>query len=60
MKLDKEYGNLDDLDIDTAGKSVEEVANFEKMLIIEIGELKMINIGSDNTIKNSNIGAGEV
>ena len=60
MKLDKEYGNLDDLDIDTAGKSVEEVANFEKMLIIEVGELKMINIGSDNTIKNSNIGAGEV
>ena len=27
---------------------------------ILLGELKMINIGSDNTIKNSNIGAGEV
>lgn len=59
MKLDKEYGNLDDLDIDTTGKSEEAIAGFEKKLIIEIGELKMINIGNENTIKNSKIGDGE-
>lgn len=60
MKLDKEYGNLDNLDIDTTGKSEEAIAGFEKMLIIEIGEFKMINIGNENTIKNSKIGYGEI
>lgn len=60
IKLDKEYGNLDDLDIDTTGKSEEAIAGFEKKLIIEIGELKMINIGNENTIKNSKIGDGEI
>ncbi len=59
MKLDKEYGNLDDLDIDTHGKSSEVIADFEKSLVIEIGELKMINIGNDNTIKSSKIGEVE-
>ena len=56
MKLDKEYGNLDDLDVDAAGKSEETITAFEKTLVIEIGELNFVNIGNDNTIKNSSIG----
>ena len=56
MKLDREYGNLDELDIDVSGKEKAQIANFEKQLIVEIGEINFINIGDGNTIKNSKIG----
>ena len=56
MKLDKEYGNLDELDIDVSGKEKAQIISFEKQLIVEIGEINFINIGDGNTIKNSKIG----
>ena len=56
MKLDKEYGNLDELDVDTSGKTEEHIKAFEQQLIIEIGEIKVINIGDDNTFKNTDVG----
>ena len=56
MKLDKEYGNLDELDVDTSGKTKEHIKAFEQQLIIEIGEIKVINIGDDNTFKNTDVG----
>lgn len=60
MKLDKEYGNLDELDIETAGKSESDIAVFEKSLVIEIGKLSLVNIGNNNTIKKSSIGEDDV
>ena len=59
MKLDKEYGNLDELDIDVSGKEKAQIISFEKQLIVEIGEINFISIGDGNTIKNSNIGADQ-
>lgn len=56
MKLDKEYGNLDELDVDTSGKTEEHIKAFEQQLVIEIGEIKVINIGDDNTFKNTDVG----
>lgn len=57
-KLDAEYGNLDSLDIDTANKERSEIINIEKVLLSYVGELKYIQIGDNNEIKDSNIGEG--
>ncbi len=59
MKLDKEYGNLDELDIDVSGKEKAQIISFEKQLIVEIGEINFISIGDGNTIKNSKIGVDQ-
>ena len=56
MKLDKEYGNLDELDIDVSGKEKAQIISFERQLIVEIGEINFISIGDGNTIKNSKVG----
>lgn len=55
-KLDTEYGNLDSLDIDISNKEKTEIINIEKVLLSYVGELKHIQIGDNNEIKDSNIG----
>lgn len=55
-ELDSEYGNLDELDIDISNKNNVEIINIEKVLLSYVGELKCIQIGDNNEIKDSNIG----
>lgn len=56
IKLDKEYGNLDELDIDLSNKDKERIKEFEKTLKVEIGKINFVNIGDQNTINKSHIG----
>lgn len=53
IKLDKEYGNLDDLDINIEGKSTEEVEKINRTLNALIVIDKSIKIGDKNKIENS-------
>ncbi len=56
IELDKKFGCLDDLDIDTSNKNSNEIQQIEKQLLLYIGEMKVINIGDNNKITKSNIG----
>ena len=57
-KLDSEYGNLDSLDIDISNKEKNEMINIEKVLLSYVNEMKYIQMGDNNEIKDSNIGEG--
>ena len=53
--LEKEFGNLDSLDIDVSGKSEEELHNiFEKMVVVIYNDNR-VTVGNGNKIKDSNI-----
>ena len=53
--LEKEFGNLDELDIDTSEKSEGEVCRIVNQIYCIIYNDNRIEIGDDNTIKNSTI-----
>ena len=53
MLLEKEFGNLDDLDIDLSEKSEQEVENIQKQIIVYIYNDNSISIGNDNQIEES-------
>lgn len=58
LKLEKEYGNLDSLDIDTSSKTKEEIEAINTTVINYIFNDNSITIGNDNNIKNSDILTG--
>lgn len=53
MLLEKEFGNLDDLDIDLSEKSEQEVKDIQKQIIVYIYNDNSISIGNDNQIEES-------
>ena len=59
IKLDKEYGCLDELDIDITEKDPEEVRKINAMIINYIFEDRSIKIGDKNRIDRTEIKSGE-
>lgn len=59
IKLDKEYGCLDELDIDITEKDPEEVRKINAIIINYIFEDRSIKIGDKNRIDGTKIGNGE-
>ena len=59
IKLDKEYGCLDELDIDITEKDPEEVREINAMIINYIFEDRSIKIGDKNRIDRTEIKSGE-
>ena len=53
--LEKQFGNLDDLDIDIDSKSEHELKEITKQIYVMIYNDQSITIGDKNKIKNSNI-----
>ena len=53
MLLEKEFGNLDELDIDLSSKSEQEVTDIQKRIIVYIYNDNSISIGNDNQIEAS-------
>ncbi len=58
LKLDKEYGCLDDLDVDTTEKTPEEVEKINKVVNNYIFIDNSINVGDKNKLKGSGIFGG--
>ena len=61
LKLDKEYGCLDNLDVDTAEKTPEEIEEINKIVNNYIFTDNSINVGDKNKFRDSRIlvGGGE-
>lgn len=55
LLLDKEFGNLDELDLDTSGKTPEELQAIADKMIVIIYNDQSITIGNENRIKDSEI-----
>lgn len=53
--LEKQFGNLDDLDIDVDSKSKEELNNIINHIHVLIYNDKSVTVGDNNKIKDSNI-----
>lgn len=58
IKLDKEYGSLDELDVDTTDKTPEEVDEINRVVNNYIFIDNSINMGDKNKIKGSGIFSG--
>ena len=58
LKLDKEYGCLDDLDVDTTAKTPDEVEAINKVVNNYIFIDNSINVGDKNKLKGSGIFGG--
>lgn len=58
LLLEKEFGVLDDLDIDTTAKSPEEIDTIAKKVYVIVYNDKSIHIGDGNKIKDSTITTG--
>lgn len=58
LKLDKEYGCLDNLDVDTTEKTPEEVEKINKVVNNYIFVDNSINVGDKNKLKDSGILGG--
>ena len=55
MYLEKQFGNLDELDIDVDSKSKQEIKEITNHIYVMIYNDQSITIGDKNKIKNSNI-----
>lgn len=55
ITLEREFGNLDELDIDVSGRTTEELDSLCKKIHLLIYNDYSIKIGDDNTIKNSSV-----
>lgn len=53
--LEKEFGNLDELDIDISAKNPDELKAIIDKLIVIVYNDNSVSIGDDNRIKNSTI-----
>lgn len=56
INLDKEYGNLDELDIDMANKDEEDIKAFNKEIALYIYNDNSTKLGDNNKVKKSFIG----
>lgn len=59
LLLEKEFGNLDDLDVDTSSKSEQQLSAIVQQLIFNIYNDSSIKIGDKNTIKESMLNAND-
>lgn len=57
--LEKEFGNLDDLDIELTGKSEEDIQHIKDQINIIIYHDHSITIGNENVLKNSEVATNE-
>lgn len=57
LLLEKEFGNLDELDLDTSSKSPEELSQISDKITVIIYNDYSVNVGDNNKIKNSEIGS---
>lgn len=55
MILEKEFGCLDDLDIDTTVKSEEELKTINEQIFVLVYSDNSVSIGSGNKIKDATI-----
>ena len=55
LLLEKEFGNLDDLDIDVSQKTTDELQEIIRNLYVIIYNNQSVNIGDNNKIKDSQI-----
>ena len=53
--LEKEFGNLDELDLDTSGKTPKEIEDITNRIMVIVYNDHSVTVGNDNTIKGSNI-----
>lgn len=53
--LEKQFGNLDDLDIDSETKSTDELKNITNHIYIMIYNDSSVKLGNNNKIKDSNV-----
>lgn len=53
--LEKEFGNLDELDIDVANKSNKDLKEIINYICVIIHDDKSVTIGSNNELNNSNV-----
>ena len=53
--LEKQFGNLDDLDIDIKSKNEDELNNIINHIYVLIYNDKSVTLGNNNKIKDSNI-----
>ena len=58
LLLEKEFGNLDDLDIDTSVKSPEDIQEISKKVYVMVYNDKSIHIGDGNKIKDTSVTTG--
>lgn len=58
LKLDKEYGCLDDLDVDTTAKTPDEVAAINRVVNNYIFIDNSVNVGDKNKLKGSGLFGG--
>ena len=58
LKLEREYGNLDELDIDTSSKTKQERESINTTVINYIYNDSSITIGNENKFKDVDISAG--
>ena len=56
--LEKQFGNLDDLDIDIESKSDEELERIINHIYVMIYNDNSVTLGNNNKIKDSNITSG--
>lgn len=59
QKLEREYGNIDDLDVGTGDKSEQEIKQFTITIERLIYENNSVSIGNDNSISKAGIEAGK-
>ena len=55
LLLEKEFGNLDELDIDTSGKSTLEIEEIANKITVLVYNDNRVTIGDGNKIKDSSI-----
>ena len=58
LLLEKEFGILDDLDIDTTLKSPEEIQSIAKQVYVIVYNDQSVHIGDGNKIKGTDITTG--
>ena len=56
LLLEEEFGNLDELDIDTSTKTTQQLEDIANKIIIIIYNDQSVTIGNNNRIKNTQIG----
>ena len=55
--LEQEFGNLDDLDLNTSTKTTDDIENIANKIIVIVYNDQSVRIGDNNKIKDSSLGA---
>ena len=55
--LEKEFGNLDDLDLNASTKTTDDIEKIANRIIVIVYNDQSVRIGDNNKIKNSSLGA---